>query len=372
MNERAGHLAGGKMERYAVIMAGGSGTRFWPKSRKNKPKQLLSIFTDRTLLEEAVARGLRMASRERVLVITTAEQLEATREILSGTVAEENVIAEPFGRDTAPCIALGCAAISRRDGDAVMLVMPADHVIRPMADFVRTAEAGIAAAEEEDALVTFGVKPTHAATGYGYIEAGEVEREVNGVRIRAVSAFREKPDAATAEAFLAAGNYTWNSGMFVWKVSTMRAALARHAPALGGAVGALAKALGSDDPQDEVGKLYEKLEKLSIDYAVMEKAERVLVVETDYQWNDVGSWTSARELLESDSEGNVVWGEHTGIDSSRLIVSAEEGHVVATLGVEDLVIVVTKDATLVMKASEAQRTKELVELLRERGMEDVL
>ncbi|MFH0964476.1 MAG: sugar phosphate nucleotidyltransferase [Planctomycetota bacterium] len=358
-------------ERYVVIMAGGSGTRFWPKSRRALPKQILTIFTGRTMVEEALERALALAPAERVLVVTTREQAEPTRIAIGGRIPARNVLEEPMGRDTAPCIALACAAIVERSDEAVMLVMPADHVIRPTKAFARAAEAGFAAARD-GALVTFGVLPTHPATGYGYIAAGEVVREDGGARVRAVKAFKEKPDAATAQRFLAEGDHYWNSGIFVWRLSAILAEFERQVPRLREAVEALGEALRSPEAAKELRRIYETLPKKSIDYAVMENAREVLMVETEYQWSDVGSWTSLRELLARDAKGNAVVGKHAGIATSDCVVFADEGQLVATIGVEDLVIVATKDATLVMKATEAQRTKELVEMLAKLGEEGAL
>ena len=359
------------MDRYVVIMAGGSGTRFWPKSRERLPKQLLSIFTGTPLVEDAVARAQACVDRDHVFVITTAGQLAQTREILGATLAPENVIAEPVGRDTAPCVALACARVALDTPDASLMVMPADHVIRPVSEFTRVANAGFHAAENHDALVTFGVPPTYPSTGYGYIAAGDTVAETDGVVVRRVKAFKEKPDVETARAFLEAGNYFWNSGIFVWRLATITEQFKRHAPAIAGELPALTGALGGD-PEKDLPGVYERLEKISIDYAVMERADDVLVVETTYEWNDVGAWTSLAELLEGDPDGNVVCGRHVGIDSSNVVVFSEGDHLVATVGVKDLVIVSTSDATLVMRAEDAQRIKEVVSLLRERGHHEVL
>ena len=359
------------MDRYVIIMAGGSGTRFWPKSRRTLPKQLLSIFTGKTMVEDTLARATEIVPRENVFIVTTADQAALTRELLGDAIDPSNVIAEPFGRDTAPCIALACARVALAGDEASMLVMPADHVIRPVEEFVRVANAGFEAAETTDALVTFGVPPTGPATGYGYIAAGDVEREVGGITVREVSEFREKPDVETAKQFIEAGNYFWNAGIFVWKLSTMTAQLVRHSPDLAAAVPALREALAGD-PSKELPPIYAKLEKISIDYAVMERADRVLVVGTTYEWNDVGSWTSLAELFEADDEGHIAQGDHVGIDCSNLIVFAGDNHLVATVGVKDLIIVHTDDATLVMNAAEAQRIKEVVERLHGEGREEVL
>ena len=359
------------MDRYVIIMAGGSGTRFWPKSRRTLPKQLLSIFTGKTMVEETLLRAAQIVPRENVFVITTADQAALTRELLGDAIGPDNLIAEPFGRDTAPCIALACARVALARGEASMLVMPADHVIRPVEEFVRVANAGFEAAETTEALVTFGVPPTRPATEYGYVAAGDVEREVGGITVREVSEFKEKPDLETAKQFLDAGNYFWNAGIFVWKLSAITAQLERHSPALAAAIPALKDALASD-PSKDLPPIYAALDKTSIDYAVMERADRVLVAETTYEWNDVGSWTSLAELFQPDDNGNIVQGDHLGIDCSNLIVFAGDHHLVATVGLKDLIIVHTGDATLVMNAGQAQRIKEVVGRLQSQGREEVL
>ena len=275
---------------YALILAGGSGERFWPLSRRTRPKQLLRLVSDRTLLEETVARLDGVIPPERILILTNVEQEAAVRALLPD-FPSANIIAEPAKRDTAAAVALGVAWVAARDHMATMAVLPADHVIKDTAAFQRTLKTAAAAAEETAALVTIGLKPTWACPGFGYIEQGAPIRlrssAGSGAAIHHVVRFREKPNSELAETFLRQGNFRWNAGMFVWSVGTVLREFNRHAPALATFI---SQVLVPNQFEKTLSARFPQLPKISFDYAIMEKAERVLVVDAAFDWDDVGSW----------------------------------------------------------------------------------
>src|SRR6478609_7608699 len=287
---------------YALILAGGSGERFWPLSRRARPKQLLRLVAEETLLEQAVTRLDGLVPAERLLILTNVEQEAAVRELLP-KLPKENIVAEPAKRDTAAAVALGAGWVAARDHSATMIVLPADHVINDTAAFQKTLAAAAAAAEETGALVTIGVKPTWACPGYGYIEQGEAVRlrsvdEENAVH--RVVRFREKPNADLAESFLRKGNFRWNAGMFVWSMPSVLSEFNRYTPELGRFISHM-RARGNFEKT--VNEQFAMLPKISFDYAIMEKADRVLVVEATFDWDDVGSWRAVARYLKSDDKG---------------------------------------------------------------------
>jgi mannose-1-phosphate guanylyltransferase len=341
---------------YAVILAGGSGQRFWPLSRDRKPKQLLRLFDNKTLLEHTVERLAGFIPRENILVLTNRQQIDAVREVLPDFPAD-NIVAEPEKRDTAPAIALGIGWVAARDPDAVMMVLPSDHLINDHAGFHRTLTAACDAARPGGALVTIGIKPSWACPSYGYIERGA--RLAGGeVPVFEVRRFREKPDAELAEEFLAQGNFTWNAGMFFWSVGAVRRDLASHCPELAQFVDELAK---TSDFAATLRTRFPLLTKLSIDYALMEKAPRVLNVEATFDWDDVGNWTSVGNHLRKDGAGNQHNCALSHQEAGNNLVFAETGQHVALLGVSDLIVIATKDALLVAHRSEAEKLKKLVD-----------
>lgn len=363
---------------HALIMAGGSGTRFWPLSRRRLPKQLLSLDGGPTLLDQAIARLTGLVRPENIRVVTNEAQADGVAAALPPSVPRENVIAEPVGRDTAAALGLGATAILRADPDAVLLATPADHVIRPATRFRDVVLAAAAlVARRPGAVATLGVPPAHPATSYGYIRAGRPIEPRGAFRAFDVAAFREKPDRATAEQYIAAGGYYWNAGIFVWRARDLLDALARRLPATAAALARIgdAHATGPDAFRAALAAEYPPLKKISIDYAVLEpEAERCFVVEVDFEWNDVGSWRALPELFGADAdEVTVVNAVHRGLDTRRTtVVGTGGGRVVATIGVEDLVIVETPDAVLVCRRDRVEDVKRLVERLEKDGPEGVL
>ena len=355
---------------YALIMAGGGGTRLWPLSRRAHPKQTLRLFGERTMFQLAVDRLRPLLPMARIFVVTAAEQVGP----LAAQVPDlprENFIIEPMGRGTAPCIGLSALHLRRRDPEAVMAVLTADHFIRREATF---REALLAAAQvaEEGYLVTLGIEPTYPATGYGYIERGALLEEVGGFPVYRVAQFREKPDAATAMAFLADGRYSWNSGMFIWKVSRILDEMRRLMPDLGATLAELSAALEAGNYEARLSHLWPQVRKETIDYGVMERAQRVAVLPVEMGWSDVGSWAAVMALHEADEAGNVSLGEHLAVATERTMVFAEGKRLIATVGVRDLIIVDTPDALLVTTPEASQQVREVVRRLREHGREDVL
>jgi mannose-1-phosphate guanylyltransferase len=357
---------------HALIMAGGGGTRFWPRSRQKKPKQFLNLTGDRSLLQQAVDRIEASVPPERTWVITAAQH----RGEVAGHLPDlprDRIIGEPCGRDTAACIGLGAALIALEDPDAVMMVTPADHVIEPAQEFRRAAHVAQGMVEEHPgSLVTFGIPPTYPATGYGYIQRGPQIGERQGISVFRVASFREKPSADLAEQWVASGQYFWNSGIFFWKARTILEALKTNQPKLAEAVERIAGAWPTASREEVLRKEYDALTRISIDYAVMEQARDVLVVQAPYRWDDVGSWLALERLHPQDAEGNTILGNHCGIDTANCVIAAQPGFLVTTVGVDHLLIVQDGDAILVADRREEGAVKNLVELLKSRGLEKYL
>lgn len=357
---------------HALIMAGGGGTRFWPRSRQRRPKQFLNLAGERTLLQQAADRLAGLVPPERLWVITGEAYRAETARQLPG-VPPDHVIGEPFGRDTAGCVAVGSALIGRRDPDAVIVVMSADHVIEPDAEFRRAVQvAAEAANQRRRALVTFGIPPAFPATGYGYIQRGEPIGEPESIPLYRVRRFHEKPTAEVAERFMAAGDCFWNSGIFVWHREAITACLSQFEPAIQKAAERVADAWPERDRDAVLRREYEGMKRISIDFAVMEKAPEVLVVRAPYRWDDVGSWLALERHHPQDAHGNTILGEHLGLDTSRCVIAGEPGRLIATAGVDRLLIVQDGDVTLVADARNEALVKKLVELARERGLERYL
>ncbi|MEP7015048.1 MAG: sugar phosphate nucleotidyltransferase [Verrucomicrobiota bacterium] len=344
---------------YALILAGGSGERFWPVSRRSQPKQLLSLVSKKTLLEETVARLDGLVPRERILILTNIEQEVAVRKLLS-TFPKENIVAEPDKRDTAAAVALGTGWVAAHDHAATMLVLPADHLISDGTAFRETLALAAEAAEETGELVTIGIKPTWACPGYGYIEQGEpvqLKNRQTKEGINRVMRFREKPNVDLAESFLRKGNFRWNAGMFVWSVPTILSEFNRHAPQLADFISQL-RAPGKFE--QVLKERFSKLPRISFDYAIMEKAERVLVVEAAFDWDDIGSWRAVSKYFKNDEQGNAINCAVTAVDSTNNIVFDQSGITIALLGVHNLIVVKTADAILVCHRHQAEKIKSLI------------
>lgn len=349
--------------RHAVIMAGGAGTRLWPLSRTARPKQLLPIFGGRSLLRQSFDRLRSLLPAEQVYVITGAAHVPLVGEELP-ELPPENIFGEPTGRDTANAVGLAAAILHRRDPDGEMGIFTADHVINPVSVFHETLDRAFkTAADRPDALVTLGIRPQGAHTGYGYIQRG-VEL---GDGVFEVVQFTEKPDVTSAMRYVASGDYYWNSGMFTWRLGAILAQIQKHLRGSYEGLMECARAWDTPNRRETLERIYPNLMRISIDFAVMERAERVLVVEMNCQWIDVGSWTALEQVVGGDSDGNVsVSPRAVHLGSRGNVIVSEDDHLIATIGVDDLVIVRSKDATLICAKRDAQGLKELVARVRER------
>ena len=354
---------------YPVIMAGGSGTRFWPLSRQLFPKQLLKIIGDETLIQQTMRRVVTGAPPERVMISTNPPQAESIRVQLSEwkDALKDNFVLEPEARNTAPAIALVALELLRRDSEAVMLVVPADHIVKGQKDF----DAAVDLAAElavQGLLVTFGIKPIRPETGYGYIKP-DIKRvlgkrgTLKGYR---VGRFVEKPNAVKAAQYLKAGDYYWNSGMFVWRAATIVEEIRRHQPALAQGIEQIGRLIEQNAARAAIDEEYRRLPSISIDTGVMEKSDKAAMVPVAFNWSDVGSWGSLDEVAAKDKAGNIIGGRVVDIDSQRSVVYGDR-RVVATIGLADMVVVDTPDATLVCPKSRAQDVKRIVEILKQQG-----
>ncbi|HEY7086637.1 MAG TPA: mannose-1-phosphate guanylyltransferase [Tepidisphaeraceae bacterium] len=351
---------------YGVIMAGGAGTRLWPLSRSNMPKQLLPVVRGKSLLQLSYERLRGVLPADRILVCTAA----AHRDAVLGNLPElpkENLLGEPMGRDTANAVGFPAAVLHKKDKDAVFAVVTADHVIEPIDLFQNSLKTAFdVTAKIPSALVTFGIIPTHGHTGLGYVQRGEPLAGFKGAF--KVQAFKEKPDKATADRYVDSGRYYWNSGMFVWRADTVLKELSLHLPDAHKGLVQIADAWGTPKQDSVLNDIYPKLPKISVDYAVMEPASQgkgaaqVTVVEMSIQWLDIGSWPALAETLQADDHANAVEAPNfVYLDSEdNIVVCQDPGHLISLIGVNDMIIVHTKDATMVCPKSEAQRVKELV------------
>ena len=358
---------------HAIVMAGGSGTRFWPASRAALPKQLLALAGPRTLLQDTIARLDGLVTPDRTLVVTAARLLDTARAQLPA-LPPESFVGEPCRRDTAPCVGLAALLVLRRDPDAVMAVMPSDHVIGPaerFRDALRQAVALVTA--RPGRLVTFGVRPTYPAEGFGYIQQGPALTVGPGeAPAHAVARFKEKPPASVAAEYLAAGTYLWNAGIFVWRADTIVAALAARQPECLERLRAIVAAWDGPRAREVFDREFAAIRGISIDYAVLEHADDVAVVEAPFSWDDLGGWSAVARQRGADERGNTVVGRHLGIDTTGTIVQASAGHLVVTLGLDGMLVVHTPDATLVADRAHEEAVRKVVAELEQLGWNDVL
>ncbi|MBC7225937.1 MAG: NTP transferase domain-containing protein [Thermoflexales bacterium] len=354
---------------YALIMAGGGGTRLWPLSRRSRPKQALTLVGERTMFEHAVDRIASLFQPEEIFVVTGEEHLE-TLLFQAPELPRQNFLLEPVGQGTAPAIGLGAVHLRRRDPQAVMVVLTADHFIRDVETF-RRALAAAAEVAEKGHLVTLGITPSFPSTGFGYIQQGEQLYEVDGFAVFRALRFTEKPTAETAFRMVESGLYTWNSGMFIWRVDRILEEFARQMPDLYDVLMQIDAVLDTPAYEPTLRRLWPELSPQSIDYGVMEGAQDVVVIPVDIGWSDVGNWSSMREILPADADGNVVVGEHVGIETRNSIIFGGR-RLIATIGLEDMIIVDTDDALLICPLEREQDVREMVQRLRVMGKNGVL
>ncbi len=354
---------------YALIMAGGGGTRLWPLSRQARPKQTLTLVGERTMFEHAVDRIASLFQPEDIFVVTGEEHLESLL-LQAPELPRANFLLEPVGQGTAPAIGLGAVHLRRRDPQAVMVVLTADHFIRDVERFRRVLTAAAQVAEKGH-LVTLGITPSFPSTGFGYIQQGEQLYEVDGFAVFRALRFTEKPSPETAFQMVESGLYTWNSGMFIWRVDRIMDEFARQMPDLYDVLMQVDAVLGTPAYEPTLRRLWPELSPQSIDYGVMEGAQDVVVIPVDIGWSDVGNWSSMWEILPADADGNVVVGEHVGLETRNTIIFGGR-RLIATIGLEDMIIVDTDDALLICPVDREQDVREMVRQLREMGRKDVL
>ncbi len=343
-------------------MAGGGGTRLWPLSTKKLPKQFLNLSGRETLVNEAVDRLLGVADKDDIFIVTNASQTEVMLSQTAGRVKADHILAEPAARNTAACIGYAAITILKKYGDGIMCVVPSDPYIRDEKGFQETLQEAVKAAEETDALVTIGISPTFASTGYGYIRSTAVE----GKAYRKVEEFVEKPDEETAREYLEAGSYAWNSGMFIWKASTILSYYKKLLPDIYECLMKLAEGFCTPGEEALLWEVYPAIPKISVDYGIMERADHVLMLTGDFGWSDVGGWDAFDALKSRDENGNLTVGKTLLLDS-RNCTAYSVDKLIAAVGVEDLIIVQAGEAVLVCPQAEAQRVKEIVEALSEKG-----
>jgi len=349
-------------EPFIVIIAGGRGERFWPQSRLHRPKHLLPIVGATPMLAQTLRRVRPLAPARNIFVITSVRQEKAVREVCAPfRLPAANIVAEPVGRDTAPAVGLAAALVGRRDPRGVFAILPADHVIKDEAAYRHDLRAAFAAATREPVIVTIGIKPDAPATGFGYVRKGKALPLVAGSRAYQVAAFYEKPDLKTARRYLASGEYLWNAGMFVWSVPVVEAGFAAHAPDLQAGLAPVRTVLAKGRALGPVLKrVYPKLRKISVDYALLEKSTNVVVLPASFDWDDVGEWAAVARHDAKDAHGNVGRGRTLVEQGSNNIVISEGQHLVALVGTDDLIVVHTPDATLVCPKHRAQDIKLLL------------
>ncbi len=355
---------------HAVIMAGGSGTRFWPASRCNRPKQFLTLAGDTPLLRVTYDRLEGLVPPDRVWVVTTVATAEATRSMLP-ELPPTNILAEPVGRNTAACAGLAAHATLVNDPDAVCIILPADHVIGQEDRFRSAMDAGAKLVAREGGLLTFGIQPNYPETGYGYLELGEEHSRESEWVIHRLQRFVEKPDVESAQRYVDSKRFLWNAGIFAWRAADLLDEIRRQLPELADGLDRIASSVGTSDFDSVLAEAYPHLPATSVDFGVMENAEQCWTVPVDFPWSDVGSWPALEGVLTADAAGNRGRGRvHVENAGDNVLVST--GPVLSVVGVKDLVVVATPDAVLVVPKDEAQRVKNVVEALRAKGWDDVL
>ncbi len=350
---------------YAVIMAGGSGTRFWPKSTKSFPKQFHNLFGEGTMIQNTAERIKEIIPQERILVVTNSSYVSIVQEQLP-RVPDENIVGEPVAKNTAPCVAIAAELLYKKDPEAVMVVLPADHHITDPGEFRNILASAIEKAESGDHLVTIGINPSRPETGFGYIHGNTSQEEViAGKPVNPVRAFTEKPDSITAQKFLESGEYFWNSGMFIWKAETILKEIKSHLPDMHEEVKLASEELYTSNHEVAINDFYHACESISIDYGIMEKAQSVFVVPGEFGWNDVGSWTAVYELADKDKAGNSVQAlNSTFTDSENNLILSGGEKMISVVGLDHIAVVETDDAILICNLEKAQGVKEIVEQLK--------
>ena len=361
------------MEKVAVIMAGGGGTRFWPLSRLAKPKQLIKLTSEQPMINETIDHYCGVVSRENTFVVTNRKQTALMSELIYENVPREHILSEPVGKNTAPCILYSALVIQKLYGDALMAVLPADHHISDLKEYKRILSLAYQTAESTNRIVTIGLWPTSPATGYGYIRFSENPIGTEGSEVYSLQRFVEKPELLRAQEYVSSGKYLWNSGMFIWKASVIIKEFETHMPELYEKLNAIYDKLCTPEEAAYIAEVYPTLQSTSIDYGIMEKTSGVCVIPAEFGWNDVGSWDSMSEVFPTDEEGNVVRAkESLLLDTKNTIISSDSHRMITTVGVENLIIVDTGDALMICARNRAQDVKKLIEELKRNGRTDLI
>ncbi len=347
------------MNLYAIIMAGGVGSRFWPRSKKKTPKQLIKIFGENTMIQDTVERLKGIVDQKNIIIITNKIQKEGIIEQLP-SIPEENIIEEPFGRNTAACIGLASIIVKSRDKDAVTLVLPADHIIRETDNFHQTLLKAADFATESKGLLTIGIVPSHPETGYGYIQIDETKVQDHFYK---VFTFAEKPNYSTAVRFVKSGDFFWNSGMFIWRTDAILKEIEEYMPELFEGLQTIQKTIGTQNFEDTLSNVYGQLKKISIDYGVMEHSKNVYLVKGNFTWSDVGNWEAVYQLSEKDEEGNVKIGK-TYTDESHESYIYSPDKFTAVIGLDNILVVNSEDSLLICKREKSQDVKKVIDYLK--------
>lgn len=348
------------MKTYGIIMAGGGGTRFWPLSRQIKPKQFLNLSGKDTMVMDTVNRLCSIASAEDIFVVTNKMYQESTILQTKGVLRKDHILGEPAARNTAACIGYAAMEIIKKYEDGIMCIVPSDHFIKNETEYKRVMKEAVETAIQTDKLITIGIKPTFPSTGYGYIRCDKKDNE----SIYTVKEFVEKPDVERAKQYLESGQYSWNSGMFVWKASTILNLFKQLLPDIYEELLKIGEVMGTEKEQKVIEEVYPVIPKISIDYGIMERAKNVLMLEGDFGWNDVGSFDALEEIYPKDTAGNINLANSHAIDSSNCIFYGDDTRLIAALGVKDLIIAQTDDVILVCDKSRAQEVKKFTEELK--------
>lgn len=356
---------------YCVIMAGGKGERFWPKSRQKMPKQLISLTNDgKTMIQLTVERMQKMIKSENIY-IATGEEYASQISYQLPDIPTSNILVEPMGKNTAACIGLAAIHIYNKDPEAIMIVLPSDHIIQNNSEFLHVLKSAVIIAENGDNLVTLGITPTYAETGYGYIKVEKETDYINENKIFKVEKFVEKPNKETAEQYLKSGDYLWNSGMFIWSVATILKNIENFMPDLYAGLMKIKDNMDSEDAEEILFREYSNFKSISIDYGIMEKSDSVYSIPGKFGWNDVGSWNALERIYDLDGDGNFLKGNIISLDTKGCIIEGSD-KLIATIGLEDLVIVDTKDATLICPKDKCQDIKSLLKQIKLQKMESYL
>lgn len=349
------------MNIYGVIMAGGGGTRFWPASRQKTPKQLLNLTGNDLMINETINRVSKVVDQNKIFIVTNSAQADKMFEVTPNFIGKSHILSEPSARNTAACIGYAAIEILKKYGDGVMCIFPADHYIKDENSFAKIFNEAINTAMTSEKLVTIGIMPSFPSTGYGYIKYHKSD-----IMVKDVIEFVEKPDLDTAKRYIESGEYAWNSGMFIWKASTILDNFKRYLPEIYICLDQIAESIGTENEKAVIERIYPVIPSVSIDYGIMEKSSDVVVLTGEFGWNDVGSWDTMDALYNADQDGNIICGDQINIETKNCI-SVSKGRLIATIGVEDLIIVETEDALLVCSRNKAQNVKEVVDLLKEKG-----